>query len=94
MVGRGLNEEIRARIERTKERDAQVNKELEAIGWTVHRFWEEELKDWRAVAERFSKEIWRRLDWLKAEIAGAHEVDRQSEEEIRRLKEGEQDILL
>lgn len=59
------------------------------------RYWEEELKDWWGVGERLSREIWRRIDWLKAEAAGAHEKDRQlSEEEIRRPKEEEQDILL
>lgn len=29
----------------------QINRGWEDIGWTIHRFWEEELKDFRATAE-------------------------------------------
>lgn len=33
-----------AKIERNMARDAQVNAELAALGWTVVRFWEREIK--------------------------------------------------
>jgi hypothetical protein len=37
-----VNEKIRARIERQKERDKEVTKAWEALGWKVVRYWEEE----------------------------------------------------
>lgn len=58
------------------------------------RYWEEDLRDWRNIGEKLSQEIWNRLNWLEAELVGAHEADEPTEEENRILKKGEQDILL
>ena len=55
-----VNEKIRARIERQKERDREVNMTWEDMGWKVVRYWEEELKNWRAIGGRLSEEIWNR----------------------------------
>jgi len=62
-----LGEEMRARIEGTKRRDAQVVREWEAIGWKVLRFWEEELKDYRSIAAKLADEIWMRIEELREE---------------------------
>lgn len=62
-----VNEKIRNRIERQKERDREVNAEWEALGWRVVRYWEEELRDWRSVADRLSEEIWDAVDRLREE---------------------------
>lgn len=64
-----LPDNITERIERTKKRDAQVNWEWEAMGWTVIRYWEEELKDWRAVARRLSEEIYAAINRIEKEQA-------------------------
>ena len=55
---------------------------------------EEELRDHYAVAMRLSKEIRRKISHIAAEKAGTYESGQQSEEEIRRLEKGEQDIQL
>jgi len=62
-----VNEQIRDRIERQKQRDKEVTKVWEDMGWKVVRYWEEELKDWRAVADRLSEEIRDAIDRLEKE---------------------------
>jgi hypothetical protein len=47
-----VNEKIKARIERQIERDREVTKAWEDMGWKVVRYWEEELKDARAHFKR------------------------------------------
>lgn len=59
-----VNEKIKARVERQMERDKEVTKTWEDMGWKVVRYWEEELKDWRAIGERLSEEIWDRAEEL------------------------------
>ncbi len=62
-----VNEQIKARIERQMERDKEVTAEWEKLGWKVVRYWEEELKDYRDIGERLSREIWDRAEELEAE---------------------------
>lgn len=47
-----------AKIERNRQRDAEVNAELQELGWTVLRFWESEIKkDLSAVLDRITDQV-------------------------------------
>jgi DNA mismatch endonuclease, patch repair protein len=49
----------RKKIERNKERDAHVTKELRKSGWTVFRFWEYDVKN---SLDRCVRKILKRID--------------------------------
>lgn len=56
----------KAKLDRNRTRDAKVNRDLEAKGWTVLRFWEHDLrkKNVAGVVELIEKAVRSRLNYL------------------------------